>query len=289
MDSQLNVTVLGISGDPLWGPESVDICTTVQELKSRVATAVASRVALIRLVLDDEILSDGDTLACFCVCSDVELTLVFDATLGEALMKYEAILEELSTQNPNLVKDAAALDYETALDLLEDLKVPADIEAWLVSMLITSKGIASNGYAMMQNGFEFAPQAAMTGCTDWNVGIYGRAVSWPQWCWDYHLQDAIIYISMTEVGLEITSAYFVDVEGRLGGIRGSVWYYQVLDCDRDSDYSLDFIQSVLADPHSANARWAMRPGFPPRMVATSIEEFFSRWLANGLPEAAVGK
>jgi len=53
MDSQLNVTALGISGDPLWGPESVDICTTVQELKSRVATAVASPVATIRLVLDD--------------------------------------------------------------------------------------------------------------------------------------------------------------------------------------------------------------------------------------------
>jgi len=197
-------------------------------------------------------------------------------------MKYEAILEELSTQNPNLIKDAAALDYETALDLVEDLEFPADIEAWLVSMLITSKGITSDG-------FEFDPQVPMTGLKP--VGIK-RTPCWHselEWCKVSGKKDAIIYISMTEVGLDITSAYFVDVEGRLGGISGSVWYYRVLDCDRSTDYSLDFIQGVLADPHSAQARWAMRPGFPPRMVATSIEEFFSRWLANGLPEAAVGK
>merc|ERR1719215_358288 len=103
-------------------------------------------------------------------------------------MKYEAILEELSTQNPNLVKDAVALDYETALGLLEDLKCPAEIEAWLVSMLITSKGIASNG-------FEFAPQVAMTGIKP--VGIKRTPCRLPELCWE--TKDVIIYISMTEV------------------------------------------------------------------------------------------
>jgi len=231
--------------------------------------------------LDDEILSDDDTLARFCVCSDVELTLVFDATLGDILMKYEAILEELSAQNPNLIEDAAALDYETALGLVEDLEVTADIQAWLVSMLITSKCFASDW-------FEFAPQFAMTGMKP--VGI-NRTLCWHREL-EWTKKDAIIYISMTEVtevGLDVTSAYLVDIEGRLGGIRGSVWYYRVLDCDRSLDYSLNFIQGVLADPYNAEARWAMKPGFPPRMVATSIEEFFSEWLANGLPEAAVGK
>jgi len=208
----------------------------------------------------------------------VELTLVFDARLGETLMKYEAILEELSAQNPNLIKDAAALDYETALDFVEDFEFPEDLEAWLVSMLITPK-------CMADRGFEFAPQYALTGMKPVGIAKVPCRIGDLVWV----RKDGIIYISMAEIFCEITSAYFVDVEGRLGGIRGSVWYYRVLDVDRDSDYSLDFIQRVLADPHSAMARWAMKPGFPPRMVATNIEEFFSRWLANGRPEAAIGK
>jgi len=188
-------------------------------------------------------------------------------------MKYEAILKELSAQNPSLIKDAAALDCETALGLVEDFEFPADIEAWLVSMLITSKRIANNG-------FEFDQQVVITGKTTQGY--------WSPWlCWEK--RDHIIYISMTGGAFDETSAYFVEVEGRLCGTLGSVWYYRVLDYDRTQDYSLDFIQHVLADPQSAEARWAMRPGFPPRMVATSIKEFFSRWLASGLPETAVGK
>lgn len=239
------VSVMGINGKTIWGPGELPAAGPVAELRGRVAKAVESPVAAVKLLNGFCLLDPCRSLQEVGVSSGASLTMVLSTPHVQAQRLLDLLDEIHATEE-------WSVDHGSLSDLLElsgKPSMPADVAA-LFEVFALAKRVPSQG------SFSF-------GVEEFDGGL--------------------LHIAATGYQQDTTIVHLVDCEGRLAELcgqpaeagRGAVWWADLWDTEAEGRYSLDFWRRP--EEHGAPVERG------PLRVAGSLTQFLEDWVMQGRP------
>jgi len=288
----ISVSIVSINGEHIFSESFPSAAPVKDSLLPRVAEAMAMPPSAIRLIYGESMLKPEESLASASVVDAATVTAVVDHFLC-LVSQAQTILDKIA-EGDGLVGEMygrTAQSFESAVAALASPAGGAEplceeLRAFLTAMLHARKVV------------------------HWRTTLDMNMVH------DEHprMQDGLFYLYCPYEEDEYVLPMFVDLTGKLGEGRGSVWYAALQEAEVDmwglelfppiqDRYTLPFWQRVLSSMHdqgiyhdSNNGRpWDYHEGeglirfvVPPYCMATSVTKYFEAWAHSECP-IPVGK